>query len=292
MRVRGFLLAVILALLVVDSSWAQRETPNRRRPYIDLPGQATTRTPGFGPLASGADPSGWLLCREGEVLVGVSFKRGRLVDRVLIHCAEVHGPYQAERPFNFPGFTWSRAAMHPPDWREHPAYKDAAAGGPGGDRVNTRNVCPEGYAISGMQARLNVRGQIEDLGFECARLIGSFTTLPTTGRVAWFTDFCQPRSSFAIFPVRECLAGGADSHLRQLPDGSHDYRFFADQDRFGANRLPRMSDVQRCRQYGAVGLVFVEEGFATFTAINTVVTSLQLVCLRNLSVLDAFRRRR
>jgi len=283
-----FRLAMILLALgavAMQTAAQAQNSPGARRPYMDTRTNAirTEETTGYGPLTGGAKPSGWLLCREGEVLVGVSFKRGRIIDRVLIHCAAPvrvmsgRNEQARERTFGFPAWTWNPAAMHPPAWQEHPMYPDAAAGGGGGERV-TKNICAEGYAISGMAASLNVRGQIEDLAFECALLIGGFTPGAARGGVNWFSERCQPTLVFAVFPVDYCLSDTARSVLRGMPAGGNPYRHWPD-DRFGVPWMRAADELQRCHQYGAVGLTFVEEGWATLTAINVVVTSLKLVCI-------------
>lgn len=276
-------IGLIVVLLAVQAH--AELSPDNRRPYMDRRDAAihTGETTGYGPLTQGTAPRGWLLCREGEALVGVSFKRGRVIDRVLIHCAAPlrvmagRNVQAAEQLFGFPRWTWNASAMHPPDYQDHPAYPDAAAGGPGGETV-TQNVCEEGFAISGMAAQLNARNQIVDLAFECAALIGGFTPGVARGGVNWFTERCQPTLVFAVFPVDSCLTPRAHGMLSGMPAGGHPYRHWP-ADRFGVPWMRTADDSQRCHQYAAVGLTFVEEGWATLTAINRVVTSLRLVCI-------------
>jgi hypothetical protein len=269
--------AMILAMTwsIAGPALAQM-SPNRLRPYMDsrAPMFRTQETRGYGALADGATPSGWLLCREGEVLVGVSARKGRLIDRVQIHCAAVFPAGQQRlAPFGFYAFGWSRAAMHPPDVGNYP---DATAGG-GGGQFQGSFICPPGFAISGMAGVVN-GGQLADLTFECARLLGSASVIPALGGVDWFTERCQPSLAFAIFPADFCHTPRTTQqvNLERMRSGGSDWRSWL-RPQFGVVWTHQAGDDQRCVQYGAVGLTFIEE--TVMPSFAKVVSSLRLVCI-------------
>jgi hypothetical protein len=245
------------------------------RPYMDSrqPMFRTSETTGYGALANGAQPSGWVLCREGEVLVGVSARKGRLIDRVQIHCAAVQQMNQRLAPFGFVAFGWSPAAMNPPNFGNYP---DATAGGSGGERSGSF-ICPPGFAISGMAAVMT-GSALADLAFECARLLGNANIIPALGGVDWFVERCQPSLAFAIFPVDYCLTPRTIQQLNQerLRSRGSDWRNWLPQ-RFGVVWTHQADNSQRCAQYGAVGLTFIEE--LAMPSFAKVVTSLKLVCI-------------
>ena len=170
MRVAALLAAGLI--LGVASAHAY-ERPDARRPYVD--GRETVETYGYGKLELGASPSGWLLCEDGKALVGVTVRRGRVIDNVRIHCAAIiRDPAGGSDALGFPRFTWDVMDNNP----------QASAGGPGGQDTRTFQ-CPPGFIISGMAGRVNQDNELFDLAFECARALGSFDQTPSTRGVSW-----------------------------------------------------------------------------------------------------------
>ena len=268
--------ALVLALMLLALP-AAAQSPSRGRPYMDSQAAMfhTGETTGYGALADGKQPSGWLLCREGEVLVGVSARKGRLIDQVTIHCAAVSQVNQRLQPFGFVGFGWSRGAMHPPVPGNYP---DATAGGGGGQYAGSF-FCPQGFAISGMAGVVS-NNQLADLTFECARLLGNANTIPALGGVDWFTERCQPSLAFAVFPVDYCHTPRTTQqlNLERMRSGGSDWRAWLPP-QFGVVWTHQADNSQRCAQYGAVGLTFIEE--LAFPSMAKVVSSLRLVCIQH-----------
>jgi hypothetical protein len=277
--VRRLFAAATLLLVFFPASEPVAQRPfTPTRPYMDSANARwnTRETTGYGKLAEGKGPTGWLLCREGEALVGVSAKRGRVLDRVQIHCAPVYPSRSRDPVFNFVEFAWSRNEMHPPDWGNYP---DATAGGNGGQQLS-QYICPANYLMAGMAAEVNLQNQIYDLVFECAKALGNFTTIPAAGGVDWFTERCQPTFIFAIFPIDSCLTDYTRQQINRerFRSGGGDYRAWLE-NQFGSVNTHRADDDQKCHQYGAVGLTFTEEPYATLSGITLVVTSLRLICI-------------
>ena len=257
-----------------------KRNPVGYRPYIDNRNVPTYETLGFGDLTRSQSPDGWLLCKEGMALVGVSFEAGdNHIRWIQIHCAPIYLA-QGRDDWDFPSFTWVRGEMTP-----QVGHEDQGAGRRGGGAV--RNViCPPGYVISGMAEERNVfTRDVQDLIFECAKSIGNFETLPTAGRVTWFSDGCQPNSYFAIFPVSDCLSALGHQKARMAQwggyatrgaNGSVIPRTWMHQ-RSGGGHMTGVDNQHKCIQFAAVGFVFMESGARDW------VRSLQLTCIGRIS---------
>ena len=149
--------ALVLMLALPTAALAQQRTGGQS---VNLPQAWEVETAQAGGRAAGDYRFvGALRCRNsGEAIVGARLLRSEVVDAIQIGCA----PLQCDEAG---------------DCRWEQLERGAGAGNANADARSSIAVCPRDRAVSGFRARIrNVRpgsvDYVEDLQFECARVIG------------------------------------------------------------------------------------------------------------------------